>query len=56
VVPIPGTRRLANLEANAAAADIELSAEDLQVISEIASPAVVAGDRGSAAYLERVDS
>jgi aryl-alcohol dehydrogenase-like predicted oxidoreductase len=56
VVPIPGTRRLANLEANAAAADIELSAEDLRVIEEIASPAAVAGDRGSAAYLERVDA
>jgi aryl-alcohol dehydrogenase-like predicted oxidoreductase len=55
VVPIPGTRRRENLEANAAAADIDLSAEDLRAIEEVASPAAVAGARGSAGYLERVD-
>jgi aryl-alcohol dehydrogenase-like predicted oxidoreductase len=56
VVPIPGTRRRQNLEANAAAADIELSADELRAIEEVASPAAVAGERGSAGYLERVDA
>jgi aryl-alcohol dehydrogenase-like predicted oxidoreductase len=55
IVPIPGTRRRENLEANAAASDIALSADDLRDIDEIASPAAVACDRSSRAYLQRVD-
>ena len=34
VVPIPGTKRVSYLEENAAAADLELSAEDLERITE----------------------
>jgi len=56
VVPIPGTRKRENLEANAAAADVALSDEELQDISEIASPQSVAGARGSEGYLERVNA
>lgn len=55
VVPIPGTRRRQNLEANAAAADVVLTPEDLQRIEEFASPATVAGERGATWYMERVN-
>jgi aryl-alcohol dehydrogenase-like predicted oxidoreductase len=45
VVPIPGTKRRSHLEENVAAAEIELSPEDLARIEELAAPATVAGDR-----------
>jgi aryl-alcohol dehydrogenase-like predicted oxidoreductase len=45
VVPIPGTKRVKYLEENAAAADVQLSDEDLQRLDEIAPPGVAAGDR-----------
>jgi aryl-alcohol dehydrogenase-like predicted oxidoreductase len=56
VVPIPGTRKRANLEANAAAADVTLSDEELDEMSALASPATVAGARGSEQYMQRVDA
>jgi aryl-alcohol dehydrogenase-like predicted oxidoreductase len=56
VVPIPGTRKRANLEANVAAADVVLTAEDLQDIDDVAAPATVAGERGSSGYMERVNA
>jgi aryl-alcohol dehydrogenase-like predicted oxidoreductase len=55
IVPIPGTRKRENLEANAAAADVNLTAEDLQEIDAVASPDKVAGARGAEAYMERVN-
>jgi aryl-alcohol dehydrogenase-like predicted oxidoreductase len=45
VVPIPGTRRTANLEENVAALDIELTAEDLAAIEQAAPAGVAAGER-----------
>jgi aryl-alcohol dehydrogenase-like predicted oxidoreductase len=45
VVPIPGTKRLAYLEENAAAAEIELSEEELMRIDEAAPAGAAAGDR-----------
>jgi aryl-alcohol dehydrogenase-like predicted oxidoreductase len=45
VVPIPGTKRLKYLEENVAAADLELSDEDLRRIDEAAPVGVAAGDR-----------
>jgi aryl-alcohol dehydrogenase-like predicted oxidoreductase len=45
VVPIPGTKRVSYLEENAAAAEIELSEEDLRRLDEIAPPGAAAGDR-----------
>ncbi|MFL5781387.1 MAG: aldo/keto reductase [Thermoleophilaceae bacterium] len=45
VVPIPGTKRVKYLEENAAAADVQLSDEDLRRLDEIAPPGVAAGDR-----------
>lgn len=56
IVPIPGTRRRENLEANAAAADVVLSEEDLRTLNELASPATVAGERGAASYMDRVNA
>ena len=56
VVPVPGTRRRENLEANAAAADVTLSADDLSEIDAVASPDRVAGARGATEYLARVNA
>ncbi len=45
IVTIPGTKRRSYLEQNVAAADIELSPEDLAAIGEAVPPGAVAGDR-----------
>ncbi|MGI8411435.1 MAG: aldo/keto reductase [Solirubrobacteraceae bacterium] len=45
VVPIPGTKRRSYLEENVAATELELSAEDLERIDEVAPVGVAAGDR-----------
>ncbi|HEY4603818.1 MAG TPA: aldo/keto reductase [Blastococcus sp.] len=45
VVPIPGTKRVAYLEENAAAADIELTADDLRRLDEAAPVGSAAGER-----------
>jgi aryl-alcohol dehydrogenase-like predicted oxidoreductase len=45
IVPIPGTKRLTYLEQNVAAADVELSAEDLRRLDEVAPAGTAAGDR-----------
>jgi len=51
VVPIPGTKRRARLEENAAAAAIELSTEDLARLEAVAPRTAWSGDRQSfAAY------
>jgi len=45
IVPIPGTRRRERMEENIGAADLALSAADLEAISDAISPATVAGER-----------
>ncbi|MGY1803286.1 aldo/keto reductase [Blastococcus sp. SYSU D00922] len=45
VVPIPGTKRVAYLEENAAAAGVELSADELARIDEAAPVGAAQGDR-----------
>ncbi|TFV86904.1 aldo/keto reductase [Blastococcus sp. CT_GayMR20] len=45
IVPIPGTKRVAYLEENAAAADVELTPEDLRRLDEAAPVGVAEGDR-----------
>jgi aryl-alcohol dehydrogenase-like predicted oxidoreductase len=45
VVPIPGTRRVHRLEENAAAADIELTDDQLRALDEAFPPGSTAGDR-----------
>jgi aryl-alcohol dehydrogenase-like predicted oxidoreductase len=45
IVPIPGTKRVSYLEENVAAAEVELSADDLRRLEEIAPAGATAGDR-----------
>lgn len=45
IVPIPGTNHVRNLEQNAAAVDIELSADDVQHLNRVFAPGASAGER-----------
>jgi aryl-alcohol dehydrogenase-like predicted oxidoreductase len=54
VVPIPGTKRRKYLEENAAAAKVELSADDLREIGEAVPPEAVSGARYSQAGMKAV--
>jgi aryl-alcohol dehydrogenase-like predicted oxidoreductase len=45
IVPIPGSRSIDHLEENIAAADIELTSDDLARIDEVAPKGIAAGDR-----------
>ena len=45
IVPIPGTRTLERLEENIGAADIKLTADDLEEIAGILSQITIKGDR-----------
>src|SRR3954470_7301845 len=45
IVPIPGTTKVENLEENVAAAEIELTDDDLARLDEVAPKGVAAGDR-----------
>ncbi|SFL60386.1 aldo/keto reductase [Geodermatophilus ruber] len=45
IVPIPGTKRVAYLEENVAAADVRLSDDDLRRLDEAAPVGATAGDR-----------
>ncbi len=55
VIPIPGTRRVGHLRTNAAACDIELTAEELRRLDEIADPTRVAGARYPRNLMDLVD-
>ncbi|MFC4112398.1 aldo/keto reductase [Nonomuraea zeae] len=54
-VPIPGTRRVANVRANAAAADVTLDKEVLLRLEELVPPGAAAGAQGDDAYLGNID-
>jgi aryl-alcohol dehydrogenase-like predicted oxidoreductase len=45
IVPIPGTRRLSRLDENLAAADVELTDDDLAALDEASTEVKVVGDR-----------
>ena len=45
VAPIPGTKRVKYLEENVAAADVELSQDDLDALERAVPRDAVAGDR-----------
>jgi len=45
IVPIPGTRRIANLEENLAAVEVRLTPEELAAIDEVAPSGAAAGER-----------
>ncbi len=55
IVPIPGTKRRTFLEENLAALDVELSADDLASIDQVAPKGVAAGDRYPAEHMARVN-
>ena len=55
IVPIPGARKIRHLEENAAAANIRLSADDLDTIKEAMPATAVAGPRYTEAALAFVD-
>jgi aryl-alcohol dehydrogenase-like predicted oxidoreductase len=55
VVPIPGTRRIKYLDENAAAADIELSDEQLHRVDLLFPPGAAAGDRYAPAGMQTVE-
>ena len=45
VVPIPGTRRIRNLESNVRAVEVDLGDDDLSALDEAAPPGAAAGSR-----------
>ncbi len=47
IVPIPGARKIAHLEDNCRAVDIELQADDLMLLDQLFSPENIAGARYS---------
>lgn len=55
IVPIPGTRRTTRLHENAAATQIELSAEELAKIDAILASTTIAGARYAAASMASVN-
>ncbi len=55
IVPIPGTKRRTFLEENIAALDIELTADDLAAIEDVAPKGVSSGARYPAEHMARVN-
>ena len=55
VVPIPGTKRRTYLEQNAAAADLELSADDLAAIEAAVPADAIAGTRYAEQHMASLD-
>jgi aryl-alcohol dehydrogenase-like predicted oxidoreductase len=55
VIPIPGTRRIARLEENLAATEIELTGDDLERLEAIAPSGVAAGLRYPEAGMQAVN-
>ncbi len=55
VVPIPGTKRIAHLEENAAASELSLSDEEIAALGATFSPGAVAGGRYAPAQMKAID-
>ena len=55
IVPIPGTKRRKYLEENVGALEVQLTAEDLRRIDEIAPKGIAAGDRYPEAAMKAVN-
>jgi aryl-alcohol dehydrogenase-like predicted oxidoreductase len=55
IVPIPGTKRRAYLDENVAAANVELSREDMASLDAALAPENVAGPRYNAERMKQVD-
>jgi aryl-alcohol dehydrogenase-like predicted oxidoreductase len=56
VIPLPGTRRIANLESNAAAAELRLSEDELAAIDAAAPPLAAAGDRYPPEFVDALNA
>jgi len=55
VVPIPGTKRVRYLEENAAAADVELHADEIAQLDALFAPEKVAGERYAPELMRMLD-
>jgi aryl-alcohol dehydrogenase-like predicted oxidoreductase len=55
IAPIPGTRRLERLDENLAAADLELTADDLAELDRASTSVQVTGDRYPEALQKMID-
>jgi len=55
IVPIPGTSKLAHLEDNIAAAEVELTANDLRELADAYAKVAVQGDRLSKEHMLLID-
>jgi aryl-alcohol dehydrogenase-like predicted oxidoreductase len=55
VAPIPGTKRVRYLEENVGAVDVRLSDDQMRALDELFPPGVTAGERYSAAGMQRVE-
>jgi len=55
IVPIPGTRKLSRLEENVAAANLELSAQDMAEIEQVVSATPIVGTRYPERQMKLVD-
>ncbi len=55
IIPIPGTKRRKYLKENIAALEVELTADDLEQINEVAPPGVAAGMRYPEALMRMVN-
>jgi aryl-alcohol dehydrogenase-like predicted oxidoreductase len=55
IAPIPGTRRIERLEENLAAADVELTADDLREIGDLLAKTPVQGNRYTDAGMAMVN-
>jgi aryl-alcohol dehydrogenase-like predicted oxidoreductase len=55
IVPIPGTTKLHRLEENIEAADIELTAADMQELESAVAMIAIEGDRYSPLHAARID-
>jgi len=55
LAPIPGTKRRKYLEENVAAADLQLSPQEIQEIGDVVPPEEIAGERYSEATMKTID-
>jgi aryl-alcohol dehydrogenase-like predicted oxidoreductase len=55
IIPIPGTTRISHLEENIAAAEIELTSEDLAAIDAVAPPDAATGLRYPEAHMQALN-
>ena len=55
IVPIPGSKRPTHIEQNAAAIDIELSADDMALLDRTFTPEAVTGERAPESFMDYVN-